>query len=163
MKFCTFPIHRALLIAGCLLLLPAGASAAPQEASGEFQVTSFDLTAPPQQNGDTCFIEADVTFAFQGTLVGSFAAHFLIVHSGPCGEPAAEAFTALGTYTGTVAGVAGTFDFRFQGQIDAAGNARGELAVLQGTGGLANLHGHLTLTGVAGVGGTYTGVIDLAP
>jgi hypothetical protein len=137
--------------------------ATPQPASGTFQVTGFTPTAPPQQRGNTCFIEAAVTFTFEGTLVGSFAANITIRHAGECGEPGTESCRAVGTFAGTVAGEAGTFDFTFQGHIDAAGNARGELAIQRGTGGLSNLHGKLTLAGQAGVGGSYEGWVNFAP
>ena len=88
--------------------------ASPGQASGTFQVTGFALTAPPQQHGDTCFIEATVTFAFDGTLVGSFAANITIRRAGDCGQPGPETFRAAGTFAGTVGGAAGTFDFDFQ-------------------------------------------------
>jgi len=153
----------ALTVAASLIGLSETTHAIPQPASGAFQVTGLTPTAPPQQRGGTCFIEAALTFAFHGTLEGSFAANITIIRAGECGQPGSEAFRSAGTFTGTVAGVAGTFDFNFQGHIDAAGNARGELAIHRGTGGLATLHGQLTLSGQAGVGGTYEGFVDLAP
>lgn len=154
----------SLLALVTVLAVPtARVSATPQPASGTFQVTAFTPMAPPQQRGNTCFIEAAVTFTFEGTLVGSFAANITIRHAGECGQPGAESFRAVGTFAGTVAGEAGTFDFTFQGHIDAGGNAQGELVVLRGTGGLANLHGKLTLTGQAGVGGSYEGWVNFAP
>lgn len=145
------------------LVLPGLVDARPQAAGGTFQVTGFAPTAPPQQHGNTCVIEAAVTFAFEGTLAGSFVADFTIRHAGECGQPAPESFRAVGTFAGAVAGEAGTFDFTFQGHIDAAGNAHGQLVVQGGTGSLTNLHGTLTLAGQAGVGGTYEGRVNFAP
>ncbi len=140
-------------------LPPAGRS---QQASGTFQVASAVPTSV-QQVGENCLIELDAQFNFQGTLEGSFTAHFRIVHHAPCGQPGPETFEAQGTYQGSVAGAPGTFDFNFQGGIDAQGNAQGQLVIQRGTGGLTNLHGMLTLTGQAGVGGTYVGDIHFDP
>jgi hypothetical protein len=88
---------------------------------------------------------------------------FHIIQSAPCDAVGPQAFQATGEFTGTVAGHAGSFRLRFQGHIDAAGNARGALVIQHGTGELENLHGHLTLTGQAGVSGTYSGTIVCAP
>ena len=153
----------ALTVVICVVGLSATIQAMPQSATGTFQVTSLTPTAPPEQRGHTCFIEADVVFTFEGTLEGAFAASITIMHAGECGQAGPEAFRSVGTFTGTVAGVAGTFDFNFQGHIDAAGNAVGELAIHRGTGDLATLHGKLTLSGRAGVGGTYEGFVNFAP
>ena len=157
------PKLLVVMLAGVMLLMASRADAVPQQASGSFQVTGFALTAPPRQHGNSCTIEAVVTFAFQGTLVGSFTANMTIRHRGSCEQPGPEAFRATGTYTGTVAGVPGSFDFTFQGHIDSSGNARGELAIQRGTGNLADLHGKLTLEGQGGVGGSYEGFVNFAP
>ena len=146
------------------MLLPLGVDHAspPQQASGDFQVVSVNVTSV-QDVGDTCIIALNATFDFQGTFEGAFDAHFKIVHHGPCSEPAPETFEAQGTYEGTVEGVSGTFDFNFQGSIDAEGNAEGQLVIQKGTSGLAHLRGMLTLTGIAGVGGSYEGEIHFDP
>jgi hypothetical protein len=153
----------ALMLASGMLLPIAGAQASsPQPASGTFQVVSAIPTSV-QPVGDRCLIELDATFALQGTFGGSFTAHFQIVHLGPCDRAAAETFEAHGIYQGTVESASGSFDFNFQGSIDAEGHAQGQLVIQPGTGGLANLQGMLTLTGQAGVGGTYVGDIHFDP
>lgn len=161
-------LGSALALAGASLPLqndqppPPPLAGPSQQASGTFQVASAVPTSV-QQVGENCLIELDAQFNFQGTLEGFFTAHFRIVHHAPCGQPGPETFQAQGTYQGTVAGAAGTFDFNFQGGIDAQGNAQGQLVIQQGTGGLTNLRGMLTLTGQAGVGGTYVGDIHFDP
>jgi len=92
-------------------------------------------------------------------MTGAFVAPFRILHFGACDQPASKLFQARGTYRGSVAGVTGSFDFVFAGTIDAAGHARGELIVLRGSGGLQGLRGAVTLDGLEGVGGTYSGVV----
>ena len=145
-----------------LLLFPTAYAVEPTPASGTFQVVGATVTSV-QPVDNICIIELDATFAFLGTLGGSFTASFKIIHRGSCAQPAPEIFEAQGTYTGSVTAASGTFDFNFEGSIDAQGNAEGKLVILRGTGGLANLHGMLTLTGQAGVGGTYSGQIHFDP
>lgn len=155
----------ALTLAISLLGTPAVASA-PTDVSGDFAVTSATVTGIRVAD-DTCFIDLDATFAFTGSLEGAFTAHFVITHHGGCFEPAAESFRAIGTYAGTVTiggeTLAGTFDFVFNGTIDAAGTASGDIVVLAGTAGLAGLHGTIGLAGTAGVGGTYVGGVHVDP
>jgi len=80
---------------------------------------------------------------------------------GLCDQPANEVFQSQGTFTGTVAGVSGTFDFILRGKADAQGNIQGQLVILTGTGGLASLHGQITLSGTlpALLDGVYSGDI----
>jgi hypothetical protein len=151
-------ITVALLIATFAVALPAAASP-PQDVSGAFTVVSVIPTSI-REAGNNCIIEADVTFAFTGGIDGAFSSLPLrIVHHGPCDPlgPAPENFQGDGTFAGTVNGVAGSFDFNFRGKVDAAGNAEAKLTVRQGSGGLEELHGAITLTGITGVGGTYEG------
>jgi Protein of unknown function (DUF3224) len=151
-----------MLVSGMLLSIAAAHASPSQPASGLFQVMSAIPTSV-QPVDDRCLIELDATFALQGSFSGSFSAHFQIVHLGPCDRAATETFAALGNYQGTVDSTTGSFEFNFQGSIDAAGHAQGKLVIQQGTGALANLHGMLTLTGQAGVGGTYMGDIHFDP
>ncbi len=156
-------LFLAIFLVGFILLrIGVDYASLPQEASGDFQVVSVNVTSV-QEVGNTCIIELDATFNFQGTFEGAFDAHFRIVHHGPCSEPAPETFEAQGTYEGTVEDISGTFDFNFQGSIDAEGNAEGQLVIQQGTSGLAHLRGMLTLTGIAGIGGSYDGEIHFDP
>jgi hypothetical protein len=130
--------------------------------SGVFQLTRFSPAAPPRRVGRLSFLKGEIAFAFQQSLDGSFEGHIRVWHQGAWGQPAPEVFDARGTFTGTVGGVHGTFTCRFHGDIDAAGHDRGVLTILHGSGDLANLHGSLTVTGQARVGGAYAGVLFFA-
>lgn len=151
-----------LITVALLLSVPVAQATPPQAANGTFAVVNVTPTSV-QPVSDNCQIELEATFSFQGTLDGSFTAHFSILHHGACDQPAPEIFEAQGTYTGMVNDASGSFDFNFHGNIDAQGRAQGQLVIQRGTAGLANLHGQLTLTGQAGVGGTYTGNIHFEP
>ena len=139
---------------------------APQAIGGNFTVVSVIPTSA-RPAGNNCIIDADVVFSFTGSLAGSFspALPLRIVHRGPCDPlgPAPETFQGQGAYSGTVATASGTFDFNFQGNTDALGNAQAQITILQGTGGLAHLHGIIRLTGITGVGGTYSGTLHFDP
>jgi hypothetical protein len=154
----------ATLAVVLLLVSPVFAkTAAP--AAGTFTVAGVTVTSVRPASDATCLIDLTATFSFTGTLQGSFTAPFAIVHHGACGQPAAENFVARGTFSGDVAlgDVTldeGTFDFVFVGTIDAASNARGALHVHGGTGDLEELGGALELTGISGVGGTYSGTLS---
>jgi hypothetical protein len=153
------------LAATLLLASPATARTVTTPAAGDFTASVLEVAPHPTPSGD-CLIKLTATFAFTGTVDGAFTAPFTILHEGAC-PPATgeEAFVARGTFAGDVTigsrTRTGTFDFVFAGTIDEAGNARGILLVLDGTGGLRGLRGALELTGIAGVGGTYRGTLTL--
>jgi hypothetical protein len=136
-------------------------AAAPVVVAGTFLVDP-----PPVVTGVTpidgfCRIDLQATFKFSGGLAGAFTAPFTILSLAPCGVPARELFEAHGTYVGTVAGSSGAFDFVFGGSIDTHSHASGDLVVVRGSGALAGLQGSVHLSGQAGVGGTYTGVVQM--
>jgi hypothetical protein len=137
------------------------ADTAPTAVSGPFSVRP--LSNPPsfQSLDGLCRINLTATFDFMGNLVGTFTAPFTFLQFGPCTASAVKVFQASGTYVGSVGTATGTFDFLFIGAIDAQHNARGDLVVLRGTGGLSHLQGTLHLAGTEGVGGTYEGVVRL--
>lgn len=153
---------RALLLSVTLFGIPLVASAqTDQFVTGDFEVSGLTLTPPPRQRGQACFFNVQATFRFvDGSVSGEIPLHFRFVQSAPCDETGPQTFTATGTFTGSVAGTAGSFTVRFQGHIDAEEHARGELVILHGAGGLEDLHGHLTLTGQSGVGGVYEGRVS---
>ena len=149
--------------AGLAVLASAGLQAAPPEsASGDFVVEDLVVNSV-EPKGETCHIELTARFRLEGTFNGSFDADFQIVHLGACGEPAKQIFVAQGTFTGEVDGEEGSFDFTFQGEIDEEGQAEGDLVIGRGTDDLADLSGRITLTGTAGVDGTYAGRIHFVP
>lgn len=138
-----------------------GASA-PQAVSGTWQFVSITPISAQPVDGN-CIIELEATLDFQGDLVGTSTNHVRIVRLGPCDQQASEVFQTEGTYQGTVATASGTFDFAGQGNANAQGNLQAQFVIQKGTGGLANLHGIISLTGQLPVGGTYTGEIHFDP
>lgn len=163
----------SLAVAVVFAVAAAAAPAAPRvvQASGPFTVDapSAGPTFTPLAGG-RCLLRLTTAFRFPapppgapGTLVGAFTADFEITHLGPCVPfaPAFETFVANGEFSGTVAGVRGTFKFVFRGTIDAASNARGTLVVQSGTGGLEALRGALQFAGISGIRGNYSGTLVL--
>jgi hypothetical protein len=146
-----------------ILAVPPASAKVAAPAEGAFDVSIANVTPKPLTGGN-CLITLTATFTFSGTLQGSFAAPFAILHEAACDQPGAETFVSYGTFVGAVAlgGTkrTGTFDFAFAGTIDAASNARGTLVVLRGTEGLKRLRGTLELTGISGIGGTYRGALS---
>jgi hypothetical protein len=149
----------------CVLLLSVlssgsvAAEAAPQSVNGTFKVTVNSASIEPI--GDICRVSLNATFTFSGSLVGAFTSPFSIVHFGPCAAAAREVFATRGLYTGSVLGNSGSFNYAFAGAIDAAGHAQGDLFILHGSAGLADLQGMLKLSGQSGIGGTYTGTVTV--
>lgn len=155
-----------IIATAMLLTLPIATAHAssPQPVDGTFAVEGLTPTSF-REAGNNCIIKLNAVFSFTGDLSGSFTADFRLVHRGPCelDQPAPDNFVAQGTYTGTVLDSAGAFDFLFRGGVDDQGIAQGRLVVLQGDGGLGNLHGTIDLSGQAGVGGTYSGRVHFDP
>jgi hypothetical protein len=163
-------ISQFAAIGGALLALtlsvgalsPAHAESVPQTVNGNFTVTSTSFV-DQQTVGGNCVIHLKATFEFLDSLTGSFSdAPFTFVQIDSCSGT--RFFVARGTYHGSVTTRTGTrsgsFDFVFAGTIDTQENARGNLTVLRGGGGLSGIRGTITLAGKAGQGGTYTGVVQ---
>ena len=148
-----------LIIAGSLL--PQVALAHETAVHGTFMVGSPTVISVTPHD-DECIIVLDEAFLLAGDVQGTMNSHFRIEHMGPCGQPAPETFSAQGTFTGSVLGTTGSFDYIFEGTIDAQGNAQGTLNILPqtGTGGLAGLSGEIHFMGTVGVGGTYSGDVE---
>ena len=148
-----------LALTAMAFLLPqtAGASA-PVAGGGDFVVTSDVVTSTHQDAGNT-FLTIAMTTDVTGTLAGTIVTdETAVVHpNGVITIQAAE------TFTGTANGIAGTLQFNTVGIADAATGAfTGQFAIVDGSGGLANLHGHGTVEGVGFVG-TYTIEIAFNP
>ena len=154
-----FVVVLGLLVVMASSVSVVGASAS-QAVSGGWQLTGI-ISASSQPVGGNCITELLDTASFQGDLVGTSTQHTRIMHFGPCDQPADEVFQSQGTFTGTVASASGTFDFILQGKADAQGNVQGQLVILTGTGGLASLHGQMSLTGTLPtlLDGIYSGDI----
>ena len=157
-------MKRLFALAVVLVVLVSSMSVvgatASQAVSGTWQLASI-ISASAQPVGENCIIELVDTASFQGDLVGTSTQHTRIMHFGPCDQPAAEVFQSQGTFTGTVAGASGTFDFILRGKADAQGNVQGQLVILTGTGSLVSLHGQMSLTGTLPtlLDGIYSGDI----
>lgn len=141
---------------------PAAQATGRELASGEFVVEALVPTSV-EPKGEITHIELTAAFRLEGTFDGIFIADFHIVHLGPFEEFAQEYFIAHGTFAGEVDGTAGSFDFVFVGEIDAEGLAEGTLVIGPGTDELTHLSGQITLSGLAGVAGSYEGHIHFAP
>ena len=162
----TRPIQSGRRLLGLLLpftvllavSVPAASAGPPIAASGSYQQVSFVPSNFRTADGVTFFdfVEHD---ALTGTLSGTS------VIEGSCATRASgeTICQALETFTGTVAGVGGAGDtvlFRDVVMIDPTGAVEGSFAVVDGTGDLANLHGHGTFQGAST--GIYTGLLVFA-
>ena len=139
MRRTRLPITVAVL-ALILCAALAGAAAAPAapgtQASGTITLVSNTINATKQAGGNTT-IQAVAIVDFDGTLVG----------------PAREVYTSAahangrtnqhgkGSFTGTIAGRTGTFDYVFRGDATS-----GFISITGGTGGLSGAHGKLAYT-----------------
>jgi hypothetical protein len=151
-----------LLIAAVAVVLAlavpvASAEGPPIAASGSF--AEFFVPSNFRTADGVTFFDATGSESLSGTFSGT------AVIEGSCVvRPAGQAnCLARETFTGTVAGRAGTAVWLAVAQIDlATGSISGSFTVLSGTGELAGLHGEGTFQGSAGVG-TYTGRFVFAP
>ena len=112
----------ALITAGCLLLQVTMARATA--VNGTFKVENPDVISVTPDDGE-CKIVLDEAFDLTGDIVGRMNSHFRIEHMGSCDQPASETFSARGTFTGSVLGTTGSFQYTFEGTIDAQNNAQG--------------------------------------
>ena len=117
---------------------------------------------PPiiEDEEDLCVLNVQGTFGLTGTLVGSVTFDLTAVQEAPCAEIAPLTFEGDGTYAGTVATAAGTFDFEVEGSVDALGNIEFQLEIEEGMGGLADLDGTLTFAGPPLGAITYSGQLE---
>jgi hypothetical protein len=158
---------RWLLVVLVLLvaaLVPVtGASAQPHAppilASGTFQQVGPPAVLASETVGGITLITQRAQFRLTGTLSGTAV-----------GEQRLTIFpngTVLGvaeeTFTGTVAGRAGTLQLRTFFTVEGT-TIRGQIAILGGTGGLRTVRGPLRAEGSAQTGsGTYTGLLVVGP
>jgi hypothetical protein len=155
----------SLAVAVVLAVAAPSAAAAPVNVQGDFMVgPNSGVTVTPLP-GDRCLVVLDnQIFDFiTGDLDGSFVADFDITSNLPCSQQPGGQQTFVtrdGTFSGSVAGVGeGSFDFVFRGTIDPEEHARGQLTITSASGGLAGLRGTIQLSGMAGVGGSYSGTL----
>jgi Protein of unknown function (DUF3224) len=139
------PFAIVAAIAATAVLAPMAEGTASQPASGGFILTGSTSTLERTADGNLIFSETN-TGVLNGTFTGQFTVHLTrIVHT----SAGFATFHGSGTFAGTVAGRAGTFDFASQGRGSAtAPEFESSLeSVGTGTGGLSGLHAKLTLHG----------------
>ncbi len=132
--------------------------------AGDFSVVTDPPQSVAQVAPDLCILELTATFSFAGDLDGSFTSEFVIEHFGACNQLGPEYFVTEGVFEGELLGAEGSFEYTFEGAIDGQGIATGDMVIRKhsGTDELEDLDcGTITLTGLAGVGGTYDGEVDL--
>ena len=134
------------------------AASPPTPASGNFTYTSCTFGSAHLADGNTTF-DVTCTASYTGTLTGNSTLQ------GPLTIYAdgSTNFHGFETFTGTVAGAAGTLTIN-EASTGNATSFRSTDVVIGGTGGLADLHGVLTLLGSVppppGLpSGTYVGQI----
>jgi hypothetical protein len=128
-------------------------------ATGTVTAGAFTLTGTRTADGNTFLTGGFDKDVFTGTFDGT-APNVLRLVLNPSGLNVQLYFT----FTGTVNGESGTCIIKFQGNGEGIGMPiKGKWVILSGTGGLANLHGELSVEGIAGAVLTYTGRIHFNP
>ena len=154
---CCLPILIALTV---LALTPVTAYASPPtEGSGSYEfgnTTILDV----RQAGGTMIIKDITEQVLEGDVTGTaiFERTFILHSNGK--------FNVHGIVTATaiVGDRSGTYTQRAVAKGDmTTGTVQGTTVFLSGTGDLANIHGHGTITGVSNVAGTYSGKIHFDP
>jgi hypothetical protein len=149
-----FPVSAllVLVLSVLVLVLPAAAGAAPPvSGSGTSTVSSAIIASTRQADGNT-FVSSRVTTRYSGTVQGTgVGEETVIIH--PDGTFNGSTFE---TFTGTIGGNPGTAVFRVVGTGDVTtGALSGQFTIVDGTGGLATLHGEGMFQAV-GDSGTYS-------
>lgn len=157
--------QRFLLVAMCAAAVSATAAAAasaspPQAISGNVTYLSSTFNSIRSEGGNLIIdLSADVSYT--GTFTGTSTVHgTLILH--PDGTANAH---DVEVFTGTVNGVPGTVTFNLNVQSDPTLAVTGTDVITSANGGLAGLHGVLTLRAqvfdkLVGPIGTYGGQIE---
>jgi hypothetical protein len=162
-------MYTLLIILLLTLVLAAPASATnPTAVSG----TRW-INAPPQNVtctpvGRACIIEVDMSFGYEGDLVGTSVQRVQIPSRCPCEAIGLvplrrpETYHVRGTFAGDVLGLSGTFDYIQTPQNGHEGSDRSgfasQLTILSGSGDLAGLQGVLDV-----VDGDYLGWVSFEP
>ena len=131
-------------------------------AFGTFIPLPLVFTSPFVDDDGQCIVTAIAPISLTGTLVGTGAPDLEFVADAPCDQlPPTVSFEGEGTFEGTVNGVSGTFDFEIEGFFEPVlGTFEAEFDIEEGTGGLADLEGELTIVGNFATGITYSGEIE---
>lgn len=125
-----------------------GQGAAPIPAGGEFSATIGSETCTELSAGGPSLVTVTGSYTWSGTLVGSGPIAYRIIISRPCSPPtppfsSPEVAVGRGSFTGTVNGKSGTFEYIANFRTDGRGHAWGGIVIKHGTGELAGIHGVL--------------------
>jgi hypothetical protein len=124
-------------------------------ATGTVKAGTYAFTGVRTADGNTFVTGTFDADTFSGTFDGTAPNVFRLILN-----PSGLNVQIFFTFTGTVNGIPGTCIIKFQGNGEGIGMPiKGTWVILSGTGGLANLHGELSVEGIAGVVLTYTGKI----
>ena len=157
----------AVLAAVALGAAPGAVASPPIEASGTFTYVASTFNSMRTVGGNT-IIDLSATVSYTGTFTGTSTVHgTLMFHSDGTGAqfpPWRANFHEVEIFTGTVNGVSGTVTFDLRGSNDPTGALKATDVIVSASGGLAGLHGVLSLVGTvpapSGPVGTYTGQIE---
>jgi hypothetical protein len=142
-----------VLLAAVAVMTTAVGATPPSSVTGTFAVDSVTPTGSRTANGNT-FTTAQRTAVLSGTFNGTTTDTVeIVMHAN-----GTTSVRGAGTCVCTIAGMSGTFEYRFQGSGAFPTDLSGEFVVGHGTGGLEGLHGQGTFDGtffVAAVGGRY--------
>lgn len=148
-------VLRTSRILGAFLLglfaVAAPLQATPVSASGDFSFLAFQPTSV-EQRGTTTHMTTEDVLLLTGDLEGILNGSFQVTIT----EDGSGVFHGFSVFEGTYKGRTGTFYFSENGRISNSVFLEGNFAVVDAEGELAGIHGHGTINGILGVGGTYT-------
>jgi uncharacterized protein DUF3224 len=151
----------SIAIALLLVIIITGMSLAAlphEKAGGSFTSASTTIHSANEDKFNEV-IDLSTTVTYTGTLEGTSALQgTLTVHRDGSGK-----FRGEETFTGLVNGIPGTLTFKVAGTNNLYQTIQLTSTITSGTGGLANIQGVLSMTGIMkdnGPVGTYTGQID---
>ena len=143
-----------------LVLIPATVHASPPTAvSGEYEFGDRVVVEIRQAGGNT--IIKDVSgMTLAGDIEGSMVFERTFILHGDGKYNVKGIVTAIAS----VGGRSGTYTQRVVATGDlTTGTVQGTYVIISGTGGLANMRGQGTLTGISNVAGTYSGQVHFGP
>jgi hypothetical protein len=160
-------IGLTALLLTLLLAVPAAATQ-PTEVIGSRGFVPDIASRTWRPAGKNCIADVDGVISYTGDLDGTAPVHLRVVSHGPCGPdgplPYAyhEAVHVWGTFSGSVFGASGSFEFVETAKNWPEGSHKAgytsQVAILSGAGGLAGLHGTLNV-----VDDQYSGQVHFDP
>jgi Protein of unknown function (DUF3224) len=155
-----FQLLLPLAVLLAVACVTGAAASPPTSASGTFAYVAATFNGVRMEGGNTIIDDLSATVSYSGTFSGTSTVQgTLILH----GDGTVN-FRDVETFTGTVNGVPGTVTFRLEGTTNRAGVVNATDAIVSATGGVAGLHGVLSLVGTVpnpnGPVGTYSGQIQ---